>query len=107
MAVIAIVTTRPPARRVATVEPARSIWQRSQPPKISPCGLVSAGMAMARSAGSDFGSTSGASAGFGAGSSILSPLRPQHDLAHGLAVGDGLERGRDLGERIDRMHVAA
>src|SRR5579864_948128 len=107
MAVIAIVTTRPTARRVATVEPARSIWHRSQPPKMSPCGLVSAGMAMARSAGSDAGSTSGASAGFAVGSAMRAPSRPQHDLAHRLAIGDSLERGRDVGERIDRVHVAA
>src|ERR1700692_1325560 len=55
---MATVTTRPPACRTATVAPARSIWQSSQPPKISPCGLVSAGMAMVRIAGSVSGGTS-------------------------------------------------
>src|SRR5436309_5678789 len=58
MAVSATVTVRPLARRVATVPPARSICESSQPPKISPCGLASAGMAMARSAGSPRGSRS-------------------------------------------------
>src|SRR3954449_4662143 len=61
MPAIATVTTRPFARRVATVLPARSIWHSSQPPKMSPCGLVSAGIATARSAGSVVGGTSGAS----------------------------------------------
>src|SRR6267142_2241224 len=61
MAVIATVTVRPLARRVATVLPARSICDNSQPPKISPCGLASAGIAMARSAGSDRGGASVAS----------------------------------------------
>jgi len=59
MPVIATVTTRPCERRVATVLPARSIWHSSQPPKMSPCVLVSAGIAMARSAGSEFGGVSG------------------------------------------------
>src|SRR5262245_45700777 len=55
MAVIATVTVRPLARRRATAPPARSICDNSQPPKISPYGLASAGMAMARSAGSACG----------------------------------------------------
>jgi hypothetical protein len=37
------------------VPPARSICDSSQPPKISPCGLASAGIAMARKAGSVWG----------------------------------------------------
>src|SRR6202043_1444326 len=61
MAEIGPVTTRPLARRVATVLPARSICDNSQPPKISPAGLASAGIAMARSAGSDCGGGSVAS----------------------------------------------
>src|ERR1700730_18385544 len=61
MAVIATVPTRPLARRVAPVLPARSICDNSQPPKISPAGLASAGIAMARSAGSDCGGASVAS----------------------------------------------
>src|SRR5882757_9068793 len=55
MAVIATVAVRPFARRVAAVPPARSICDSSQPPKISPCGLASAGIAMARRAGSTWG----------------------------------------------------
>jgi hypothetical protein len=51
MAVIATVTTRPFARRVAAALPARSICDTNQPPKISPCGLVSIGIAMAQSVG--------------------------------------------------------
>src|SRR6202043_2766273 len=61
MAEIGPVTPRPLARRVATVLPARSICDNSQPPKISPAGLASAGIAMARSAGSDCGGASDAS----------------------------------------------
>src|SRR5215467_9236960 len=55
MAVIATVAVRPLARRLAAAPPARSICDRSQPPKMSPCGLASAGIAMARSAGSHCG----------------------------------------------------
>src|SRR5580700_10557022 len=67
---MATVTTRPPARRTATVPPARSIWHSSQPPKMSPCGLVSAGMAMVRIAGSVSGGTSTAADGVAVGSGI-------------------------------------
>src|SRR5580700_4002056 len=70
MAVMATVTTRPPVRRTATDAPARSIWHNSQPPKISPCGLVSAGMAMVRIAGSVSGGTSTAVEGAAVGSDI-------------------------------------
>src|SRR5262245_56847072 len=58
MAVIATVTVRPFARRVAAMVPARSICDSSQPPKMSPCGLASAGIAIARSAGSHWGGRS-------------------------------------------------
>src|SRR6202051_5134507 len=58
MPVMAPVTPPPLARRVATVLPARSICDNNQPPKISPAGLASAGIAMARNAGSDFGGAS-------------------------------------------------
>src|SRR6185312_169293 len=57
MAVIATVAVRPLARRLAAAPPARSICDSSQPPKISPYGLASAGRAMARSAGSPWGGT--------------------------------------------------
>jgi hypothetical protein len=40
---------------VATLPPAGSICDNSQPPKISPYALANTGMAMARSASSDFG----------------------------------------------------
>ena len=43
------------ARRAATLPAARSIWAISQPPKMSPAGLASAGMAMVRMAGSPRG----------------------------------------------------
>src|SRR6516225_10916490 len=59
MPVMATVTARPLERRVATVVPARSICDSSQPPKMSPCGLVSAGIAMARTAGSICGGFAG------------------------------------------------
>src|SRR5580692_10936860 len=58
MPVIATVTTRPFARRVAAALPARSICDISQPPKISPCGLVSIGIAMAQSVGLILGGAS-------------------------------------------------
>ena len=61
------VTVRPSARRAAAEPPARSIWQSSQPPKMSPCALVSAGIAMARSAGSDCGGVSIAADDFAEG----------------------------------------
>ncbi len=44
---IATVTARPFAARMATVPAPRSIRLISQPPKMSPWGLVSAGIAMA------------------------------------------------------------
>src|SRR5580704_15324999 len=75
MAVIATVTTRPRACLVATVPPARSICDSNQPPKISPCGLASAGIAMARSAGSDCGGASVASLAL-----IVTSLLLAHDL---------------------------
>src|SRR5215470_499715 len=61
MAVIATVAVRPLARRLAAAPPARSICDSNQPPKMSPCGLASAGIAMARSAGSVLGGRSGVS----------------------------------------------
>src|SRR6266849_443969 len=53
MPVMATVATRPCARCEATLPPARSIWASSQPPKMSPLGLASPGMAIARKAGSE------------------------------------------------------
>src|SRR5437763_1347992 len=52
MPVIATVATRPRARCTARLPPARSICDSTQPPKMSPLALASAGMAMVRSAGS-------------------------------------------------------
>src|SRR5260370_13828180 len=49
-------TTRPSARRVAVIAPAESISDMIQPPKISPPGLVSAGIARVRAASSPRGS---------------------------------------------------
>src|SRR4051794_4866702 len=49
------VTTRPPARRVAVIAAAASISDMVQPPKISPSGLVSAGIAQVRAASSPRG----------------------------------------------------
>src|SRR4051812_46519276 len=51
----ATVAQRPRARRAAALPAARSIWAISQPPKMSPAGLVSDGMAMVRMAGSPLG----------------------------------------------------
>src|SRR5438105_15953213 len=50
------VTTRPPACGVADIFPAESISAMIQPPKISPRGLQSAGIARVREASSPLGS---------------------------------------------------
>jgi len=50
------VTTRPPAWGVADIFPAESINAMIQPPKMSPLGLQSAGIANVREASSPFGS---------------------------------------------------
>src|SRR5215831_18727880 len=94
MAVIATVTQRPLARRVAAVPPARSICDNSQPPKMSPCGLASAGMAMARKAGSARGGLpDGSEAGIGnptsASDTRISPAREKLVLA-------GLDAARSI-----------
>jgi hypothetical protein len=52
----ATVTTRPLATVVADIFPAMSISDMIQPPKISPLGLVSVGMASTREASSPRGS---------------------------------------------------
>jgi hypothetical protein len=44
----ATVATRPRARLIAAAPPARSICAITQPPKMSPFGLVSAGIAVVR-----------------------------------------------------------
>src|SRR5437667_4745697 len=48
----ATVATRPRARRAATTPPAMSTCDITQPPKMSPCWLASAGIGTTRSAGS-------------------------------------------------------
>jgi hypothetical protein len=50
------VTTRPPACGVADIFPAESISAMIQPPKMSPLGLQSAGIARVREASSPRGS---------------------------------------------------
>src|SRR6202043_2036018 len=50
------VTTRPPACGVADIFPAESISAMIQPPKMSPLGLQSAGIASVRDASSPLGS---------------------------------------------------
>src|SRR5436305_5031072 len=50
------VTTRPPACGVADIFPAESISAMIQPPKMSPLGLQSAGIASVRDANSPLGS---------------------------------------------------
>src|SRR5271168_863434 len=50
------VTTRPPACGVADIFPAESISAIIQPPKMSPLGLQSAGIARVREANSPLGS---------------------------------------------------
>jgi hypothetical protein len=55
MASTATVAQRPRARRAAALPAAKSICAISQPPKMSPAGLVSAGIAIVRIAGADVG----------------------------------------------------
>jgi hypothetical protein len=55
MPVTATVATRPLERRTAATAPAVSIRAISQPPKMSPLGLVSAGIGTVRIAGSPLG----------------------------------------------------
>src|SRR3712207_1122850 len=59
MSVAATVATRPRASAPAAMPPATSIRDISQPPKMSPAGLVSAGMARVRTASSPLGSSAG------------------------------------------------
>ena len=54
----ATVAARPRAVSAARLPAARSIWVISQPPKMSPAGLVSAGMAIVRIAGLPAGGVS-------------------------------------------------
>jgi len=56
----AAVTTRPSLRRVAVIAPAASISDMIQPPKMSPAGFVSAGIAKVRAANSPRGWHGGA-----------------------------------------------
>src|SRR5690606_5962962 len=55
----ATVTTRPVTRSTAAMAPAMSIWLITQPPKMSPAGLVSAGMARVRMVSVPEGSAAG------------------------------------------------
>src|ERR1700747_2093289 len=84
----ATVAQRPRARRTAALAPARSICAISQPPKMSPDGLVSAGIAIARINGSP----SGWSTKFGI--SVLLSIDnfvpfSHHFLDHPVNVGKG------------------
>src|SRR3954462_497636 len=60
MSVTAAVTTRSCAQRVAVIAPAASIWAMIQPPKMSPDGLMSAGIARVRAASSPRGPSTSA-----------------------------------------------
>src|SRR3954454_11190996 len=60
MSVTAAVTTRSCAQRVAVIAPAASIWAMIQPPKMSPDGLMSAGIARVRAASSPLGPSTSA-----------------------------------------------
>ena len=63
MSVTATVATRPCANAVAVIPPATSINDMIQPPKMSPAGLVSAGIARVRTASSPLASAGVPSAG--------------------------------------------
>src|SRR3954452_13331559 len=63
MSVTAAVTTRPCAQLVAVMAPAASIWAMIQPPKMSPDGLMSAGIARVRAASSPRGLAGGTEGG--------------------------------------------
>ena len=72
MSVTATVATRPLAAQVALSPPATSISDMIQPPKISPAGLVSAGMASVRTDSSPLG-PSGDPPGTGVPSATAGP----------------------------------
>src|SRR6516164_3590238 len=55
----ATVAHRPRARCAAKLPPARSICESSHPPKMSPLGLASAGIAKTRTSGSVRGNSAG------------------------------------------------
>src|SRR6056297_32107 len=78
-----MVATRPWARRHAGTAPAKSIWARSQPPKMSPLGLVSAGIAIVRKAGSPGGGAAGSTG-------RVSPA-PGRFTGSGSPAGDGVD----------------
>ena len=75
-----MVTQRPWAQLERRVAPPRSICASSQPPKMSPSGLVSAGMAMTRPDGLAFRAALG---GGGIGHEITTPVGwgPVHYVA--------------------------
>src|ERR1700736_1248005 len=100
MAVIATVTTRPRARLVATVLPARSICDNSQPPKMSPCGLASAGIAMARSAGSGVADVSVVLIG------VLMRLQESEFPGESALcfVNEGAQTAREVGQSAQASH---
>src|SRR4051812_36014750 len=93
----ATVAQRPRARRAAALPAARSICAISQPPKISPAGLVSAGIAMVRIAGADAGGVGRGGAPAGESSIPVTAPRPALPSRHEAAL-------RGLGAGV---HVAA
>src|SRR3982074_3681874 len=81
MASIATVTTRDFAILDANTPPPISIWLSSQPPKISPLALVSAGIASVRMQRSPPGSVSVFSGAL-LGVSVMRRLQERHDVAY-------------------------
>src|SRR4051812_35077058 len=95
MASIATVTVRDCAVLEAKMPPPRSIWLSSQPPKISPLALVSAGIARVRMQRSPPGSVS-----------VFSGVRaPEPRSLETLPAGIGREPAAEfLLERAQRRH---
>src|SRR5262249_16435535 len=87
MLLTATVATRPPAMRVAVIAPAPSISAMIQPPKISPPGLVSAGIAQVRAASSPRGSGGPAQSASGSQSGHIAQLLPVSGVQSGLVWG--------------------
>src|SRR5947208_669047 len=73
------VTTRPRARSTPAMPPAWSMCAITQPPKISPLALVSAGIAMVRTVSSPRGAAVLDSSLRGVAPDIVSPIRQRSD----------------------------
>src|SRR3954471_14397835 len=87
MSVTAAVTTRSCAQRVAVIAPAASIWAMIQPPKMSPDGLISAGIARVRAASSPLGPSTSAGGTAAGATGQLAGWSAERELNIGQPLG--------------------